>query len=112
MGEESCHKRGLVYREQSGDLTLLEDCGDNLISKKITDYDSIYESLCDTQASIVEIKCQQFGGIALRDIAIIDFSKDFGNTPCNAWEAIKHSLDTDPRELTMTMYNDPDLTNE
>jgi hypothetical protein len=109
MGEECGHKRGLIYRDHSGELTLLEDCGETLITKNITDYDNIYNSLTDAQASIVDIKRQPFGGVSLRDIAVIDFAKDFGETPRNAWEAIKHSLETDPRELVMTMYNDPDL---
>lgn len=112
MGETDCFKRGLVFRKDNGRIILLEDRGDTLHLKEISDYNNIYDALTNQQASIVEINNHPLGGIVLRDVAVLDFSKDFGEAPCTAWEAIDYSLKTDPQELLEVMYNDPEPIEE
>lgn len=112
VGETNCHHRGLIFRRQNGELALMEDNGDTIEVGEISDFDNIYEQLKDGEASIVEIIRKPFGGRILRDVALMSFCKDYGQTPCTAEEAITEALKEDPRGLKMALYNDPDLTEE
>ncbi len=103
---ETQNLRGLVFRDKSGNLTLIADDGNYLNQHIITDYETCYGSLKDTEANIVHVVYIPCGAVSLLDVATITFSEDYGVKSSVAWKAIEHWIDTDPDHLIEIMYKD------
>jgi hypothetical protein len=110
VGETDGHPRGLVFRKKCGDLALLEDeMGTHVSVQCITDYANIYGELKEDEAFIVEIVKEPTGGRRLKDIAIMSFCNNFGDTPCSAEEGIQWAIENECRQLVALLYADPEL---
>lgn len=91
--------RGIVFRDEDGDLSLLRVFEDNSVDEKtISDFGDIYTQLPDTGADIVDIEDDSDKQMVfLQSICSLTFSEN--GTNCYARDAIRTTAQAVPERF-------------